>query len=432
MNQAHTEDLGIGQYLQVLARRWPVVAVTVVVVTALTVAYVVLAPRTATATTEVNLNVISTDPFTASRSASGLVDGTTEAQIASSYAVAVLASERLGDGTSSSELRRNVEVTPVADATVIRIAYTAPTPVAAQRGADMVAATYLEFRAEQAEQRLESMIARLEARLVSLREQLVAANARIASSREGSSTANQAVSDRDLVTIEIDSLLAQKSDLERIDTSGGAVLTPALENPVVHAPGTRMVLATGVLLGVVLGAVLAFPADRRNRRLRRGGDVAAVVDAPVLATLEGTEIVPLLEGVDRERMRAAREALLARLPDGGRVLAVLDRTATGAPDVAVGLALALAQDNRRVRLVLPDGDRDEVRDATSGLDLEQVAGGAMEVSRLVRGLEVVRAPAGGPCDADALITREVRDHVRGPGSAATVVLVVPHAAGAAS
>src|SRR5215213_3191609 len=89
-------------------------------------AYALATPKSYTATTVVNVNVIADESFSVQRSASGLIDPATESQLARSSAVLEDAAADIGDGTTIADVRRSMTVTVLPETTVARITYSAP------------------------------------------------------------------------------------------------------------------------------------------------------------------------------------------------------------------------------------------------------------------------------------------------------------------
>jgi capsular polysaccharide biosynthesis protein len=99
-----------------------------------------------TARTVVSMNVIGSSPDRPTDAASRLIDISTETELASSFEVASLASEVLDGRLSAREIRDNVEVSTVTDATVLVVNFTASNADDARAGADAVAQGYLDYR----------------------------------------------------------------------------------------------------------------------------------------------------------------------------------------------------------------------------------------------------------------------------------------------
>src|SRR5690554_4886010 len=363
----------ITHYVNVVRSQWRPVAAGAAIGLLAASGVLAFAGASHTAATDLNINVISTDPFNAQRSASGLLDGVTEAQIANSYAVAERATELLDNATTPESLRAGSDASTVADATIIRITYEATTADDARAGADALAQAYLSYRADQARQRLSGVTDRIEERLADLRKDLIDANSRSAASEPGTTEANQAASDRELVTIEIDSLLEEKNALDLIDTSGGSVLSSASENEVTTGLRPLPVLVTGLLAGLGLGIVGAFIMNAANRRIVSMREVEEATGGLILGRFTSRHPTMPPAGETLAELRTARERIYASLDAESNVITFFDLTGSDHPsDLPVGLALAFAQDGQPTRLVLPHADED-LRDLlVSALNLDLV------------------------------------------------------------
>ncbi|QZY53139.1 YveK family protein [Leucobacter tenebrionis] len=309
---AQEQTLGISRYLAVLRRQGRVVIGGVVIGVAAAGAYLVLAPHTVTATTAVNLNVITTDPFNPQRPASGLLDPSTEADIASSHAVAKGASELLDGKLTAAQVHEASRVTASGGASVVRVAFTAPTEKEAVRGADAVAESYLEFRSDQAEQRIDTMLTSMNTRVENLNEALLEANRALVSASPGSTDYAQAASQQQQIQVELDSLLSQRNALTSVDTTGGIVLTSAQDGALERDPSLKMTLATGLGAGLVLGIIAAFVRNPFDRRLRSPADMADALGAAQLADLE-----PRRGEIDDDEAHEQMRVVLERLRGSG-------------------------------------------------------------------------------------------------------------------
>ena len=316
---AYEQTLGVSRYLSVLRRQRRVAVAGVVFGVLAACLYLLIAPHTVTATTAVNLNVITTEPFNQQRPASGLLDAPTEADIASSHAVAEGAAELLGGELTASQVRQSSQVSSSGGASVVRVAFTAPTEQEAVRGADAIAQAYLEFRSDQAEQRIDTMLTSMNTRIEKLNEALLQANRELVSAEPGTTDYAQAVSQQQQIQVELDSLLSQRNALTSVDTTGGIVLTSARDSQFERSPSSRMALATGLAGGLVLGIVAAFARNPFDRRLRSSTDVAEVLGAPLLADLEPRKgEVP--DDDAHEQMRVIYERLRSLDSSGGPVM----------------------------------------------------------------------------------------------------------------
>ena len=355
MNEQHFETQPVSiqwrTYGSVLRDRWRVIAAGAAVGALLSGGYLVATGKTETATTDVNITVISTDPFSSSRNAAGLLDATTESKIATSQAVAAAAAEEVGGAVTAARLRVGVAAELVDEATVMRISYSNADPEIARSGADAIAAAYLEYRETMAQRRLTKMYDNLEGRLTELRDELVDVNARSADAANGSPEANQAESDRDMITSEINSLLESKNALDTVDTSGGSILNAAADNPVRSSPNQGIILLSGMLAGLTLGLLAAFGVRHLSgRRVRVTSD---------LEQYTGGVVAEIPAGSDRsfETFRYVRERLLAAFPPKARVIALVDGAeGSHASDVPTQLARAFDEIGRPTTVVHVDAE----------------------------------------------------------------------------
>ena len=362
--------LGLEYYGFVLRRQWLVVLAAIVLGGLVTLGYFAVSPPPVKATAVINLNVISTDPFDTSKQASSLLNGTTETEIATSYAVAQDAAKELGAGTSPDEVRRRLSVDSVTGASIVHVYYAAPTSEKARAGADAVAKSYLAHRTSRAQAKLDSILQGVTESRTALGIDLADANSRISDAAAGTLASNQAKSDRDLVTIELNALLAQKGALEQVDTKGGEVITEAARNNVVVQPTLLQLLLIGLLAGGLLGVVTAFVANRFDHRMRNATEVRRVTDAPVLADIHSVEAAIPHDEATLELLSAARERILADLPADAQVIAVVDDTPGELyADIPVNLALVTAAAGVPTRLLLPDATPALKRELGARLEL---------------------------------------------------------------
>ncbi|MFF0490350.1 Wzz/FepE/Etk N-terminal domain-containing protein [Nocardia sp. NPDC004068] len=133
-----------------------------------------------------------------------------------------------------------------------------------------------------------------------------------------------------------------------------------------NGPQTTRLLALGLLGGLVLGGLGALALDRLDRRLRTSTQVEQIVPVPILSIIDDGK--PSAAGeLRRLRMRLADE------PDFRVLLTSLSPHSE--PDVAIGLARALADAGRRVVLVDADttGEGSSTRmPATVGAGLSEL------------------------------------------------------------
>lgn len=382
--------------------------------------YVAVVPGKVVATTSVNVNVIVSDPFNPSRPASGLLDTATEAKLATSYVVAAAAAKALNGAETPTELRNGVSVTTVLNATIVTISYAAPSEQRARAGADAVGTAYLAYRQSNAENTKKKMIGNLEAQLDALNK----------------TASKMGLADKSAINTRISNVEYQINQLTTIDTDGGSVISPATENPVITKPQPSLLLMSALLLGLVLGVILAFAINAMARRVRDAHDIEAAAAGPILMALDRPtgDIPP--QGEELISYRSMRERLLASTDSDLGVLAVIDESINWSDsDVGHALAVVLAQAGHDVELVVM-GATHAQQERMEG-ELKLVSGGlddsATFSSQLIPSLRVIY-PASGADDSntDDYVTDAVRHRVQDRLPGATMVLVLPPHASASS
>ncbi|MGA8210921.1 MAG: Wzz/FepE/Etk N-terminal domain-containing protein, partial [Nocardioidaceae bacterium] len=408
-------SLDIGRFVHVLRRRWLVVVLGLVVGCVVAVAVLMLVPRTATATTLVDVNVISAEPFSQSRPDSDLVDAETETQLARSTAVVEEVSKTLGEKLTPAQVRSRTTATLLADGTVLRISFSTTGVATAIRGADALAAEYLAFRSDVAQRKMDTMLGQLVARRTDLQEQLVKV-------RSGAATSGRAQAQAQVISGDLGAVASQMAKLQALDTTGGTVLATADPSTTRISPRAYSVLASGGFGGLLLGLVLAFVVNLLDRRVRDENDVEAAGGGLVLSRVhDRSGEVPAM-GDDLDSIRSLRERLLAVLPVDGAVVAVADVNRHGLPtDIAVNLAIVTAQVGLRVNLVLPEHAPEVVRALRVRLGLSPTATGARVVSPRFEGVSVSVL---GATDTDSGVSAdEITDLLAGRDDEADLTVV---------
>ncbi|OLB82241.1 MAG: hypothetical protein AUI14_00995 [Actinobacteria bacterium 13_2_20CM_2_71_6] len=121
-------------------------------------------------------------------------------------------------------------------------------------------------------------------------------------------------------------------------------------------PSIPLFLASGGMVGLLLGIGIALIRERTDKRVRRAADVARRDDVPVLGVLgaRADGVYPPLSAGGRTFNRLRNE-VLASLADGDRVVVVTGASpGLAATLVAANLAAALARSGAEVVLVCAD------------------------------------------------------------------------------
>ena len=371
-------------------------------------------------TTEILVGAGVVDPSApASAALTSTISMTTESDIATSRAVARDARELLGTDEPLEDLLDRVSTTFGLGSNVLVITFTADTPAEARDGAAAFARSYLEFREA-------PLRASLDERTAEVRDQLEALQAEfeeLTSELEDESIAPGQIlkiqADADLVQADITLLSQDLSRLEALTVDAGTIVAGA-DLPTQPASGGRLTkvlyAAAGLLLGLMIGLVVAYLLETATDSLRGIGELEELLDAPVLGLVhEGTRrrrgpfvVDPHDDATLVQDVRAIRSVLLKAASEAGhRTFLVTSSTQReGRTTIAASLARVIASSDTRVILVSADLHAPAleplfgVTPARDLADLLEGRAGFDEVLSATReeGLTVV---AGRPLPADA-------------------------------
>ena len=374
--------LGLLYYFRVLRRRWYAVPLGGLLGLGAAFGFLVITPSTSTAFTAIDLNVVSSDPFNVQRPAPDLLNRTSEEQTARSPAVVELVADEIG--RSVADIRAALTATVLPESTVIQLRYTGPSRAEAAEGADALATAYLQVRSEANAERVERILAEYDRHLQDLRDRLATATIGVAQASGPERAAARA--DQDVIRSEIDIVLQERSGMAGIDTNGGSVIASASDNQVEVSPNRNLILATGLLGGLVVGVIAAFTIDSSDRRIRDRADVEDAGCGPVLSFVRGKSSATPSSGDDLDAVRSVREHLLADIPDDRAVLSVVEVASQEAPtDVAVNLAVEMASAGLAIELVLAEYPRATIDRIEWALELHQRRNVSPDVSTYASG-----------------------------------------------
>jgi capsular polysaccharide biosynthesis protein len=244
----------------------------------------------------------------------------TEAQLVRSSSVIERAT-RSGPalaGADTGDVARRIAVTVAPNTTVLEISFRAASAAEAKAGADVLASAYLTDRAT-------ALRGRVAARVTSLQDRL--------SDLEGV---------RDEAGVLADELRRLRNDLLALDSTqvgAGRVISSASLPTNPSSPSRPIWMASGLGVGLALGALLAWARDQRPRRLRRQDEVERVLGvACVVARPRGRS-----SELDPTTMRRLAVILTSTVPESSCVLVTGRSGSTSGPAVASGLQDALTR-----------------------------------------------------------------------------------------
>ncbi len=352
----------LSDYGSALLRRWWLVVLGVLVGGALAAGYLNVVHKTYTSTAAVQVTdtgVSDSSLPASSRNNTANVDMDTEAQIVTSNTVASLAVKGLNTSLTPSQLAAKVKVTVPPNSAVLSITFKAGNALDAKAGAQVFADSYLSNRASIANGLVQAELKTLTDQLPALNKQLADLTGQIATLPVNSPQRALADAQQSIVSQQINNINSSISPLLQERVTAGRLLSPANLPTAASSPNRSLVLLSGLLGGLFLGAVLALVAVRRDRRVHNSAEISHRVGLPVLAELSGP-VVKSLGQLNAEFGGAApvRE-LRDRLVAGGvarSVLVVPLSAAAGGSLVAVNLAASLSADGSSCSLVCASPD----------------------------------------------------------------------------
>jgi capsular polysaccharide biosynthesis protein/Mrp family chromosome partitioning ATPase len=395
------DDLQLADYAGALRRRWWLIVALAVIGTLASVGYFKIAHKVYTATASVYVTASS---GTADQVANGRTTGTvnldTEAQVVQSATVAQAAAKLMHTPTVLPQLIKRVSVTVPANSQVLSISCEGSSAAGAADCAESFAQAYLTYSSDSTTASIKSQISTLNSNINTL--QSASTKLKVAVSDLPDNSA-QRVSDNEQLSSyhnELGSLNGQVASLtaELANPSGGSIISNATPPASPSSPKALLIIPSGVLAGLLIGLVLAYIADRRDRRIHEPRDISRL-NVPVLMSMPLRNFAPEL-ALASPRSQAGREfselahLLTGSLGDGRHVILVSGVSGgQGTSLVAANLAAALSRLHPDVTLVcadLEDSVIPELIGVRSGRGLTNVLAGDVPAE------DVGRHPAAAP------------------------------------
>jgi capsular polysaccharide biosynthesis protein/Mrp family chromosome partitioning ATPase len=397
------DSFELADYTGVLRRRWAIVLVVTIIGVVGAFAYTLVAPKTYTAMAAVYVSATAADQGSqvANSRTSGSVNLDTEAQLVTSGTVSAIAVKTLHSPLTPYVLSREINVTVPPNSQVLNIGCSASSGAGAAACANAFASAYLQNRTSSAATTIATRVKALQARQASLVTTISALNAQAKGLSKTSSKRPAIQAKINADRSQLTSLNPQITALIAAGTNvnGGKVITAATAPAKPSSPKKSLVLPSGLAAGLVIGLIIAFIWDRRDKRIHRAQDVERFLDIPVMLSLPGdafgrqVSIAAPRSGTGRGFTELAHD-VSATLGEGSHVVLVTGVSPGPAGSVAAAnLAATLARTHPEVVLVCADM-KGSVGSEMAGLDdgrgLAEVVSGEASVR------EVVRAPAALP------------------------------------
>jgi polysaccharide biosynthesis transport protein len=359
--------IDVRQYIRVLQRKKLLVVAVAGLVILAAIGYLARTPPSYTGRSTVIIKVITSTPFEANVRSDLLVVPATEAKIATSGKVAARAAALMGRPGDQRQVRRNVSVNVPPKSQVLTIQYQGASAKEAAEGANAFAAAYLEHRAADALQDRDKSVAEMTDNVNKLRAELTRTNLALSTQKKGTPAYEDNIAYSDVLRMQISNVRDRQSMLVTMPTDGGELVSEASPPAGPSAPNRTQVLIASVLIGLVLGLVVAFARDRLDPTIRDAAELEEASRLPLLATIPGESaltsrartlaVVERPYGTAAEAYRRCRAAIAAihEQGDTGRHVLVLDTGRTNAAsEVASNLAASMQRGGHRVVLIVAE------------------------------------------------------------------------------
>jgi len=391
-------------YMGVLRRRWWIVLALTIVGLVAAFAYVTVAPKAYTATASVNVVPTAADqtnPVAGSRTNGATVNLDTEAQVVQSTTVATIAAKMMHSPLTPWALDQQVNVTVPPNSSILDISCKASTPAGAATCANDFAKAYLQNRSTTATNYINQQLQKLQKKINGLNQAQAALRTKIGSLPANSPT--RVADQNQLKTYESQSnkLTQQYANISALaaQTNGGSIISIATPPGKPSSPKKLLIIPSGLVAGLLIGLIVAFLVDRRDRRIHNSEHVERLLDLPVLLDLPsgafGREV-----SIASPRSRTGQaftdlaHGVAAALGEGNHVVFVAAATPGPAGSVvAANLAVTLARTHSEVVLVCANMNS-TVAPKLLGLGEGEVLAELIAGSATVR--DVVQGPAGMP------------------------------------
>lgn len=279
----------LDQYLKPIIEHKIIIGVVTLAVTVLGVVAALALPASYEATAVVLVSPVSSDP-SESVANNTEVDMETELRLVSSNAVIERASQKLtGQAISlpATELKNNSTASNPGDSRIIDIDHRAGTPERAQAGANALAESYIDYRAELAEETARTASDALNQQIAELKDELAVVASSLAAADEGSDAYIAATIEQSVISRDLDAQLAALANLNTISSNVGRVVDPAQQPTAPSGLGLIPIVLGALVGGLVLGCMAAFVLSAI--RAARRSDVDAESDTETSMTVRRIE-----------------------------------------------------------------------------------------------------------------------------------------------
>lgn len=334
----------LSEYGALLRRRWWVVAVCALVGLLAGGGLLLVQPKVYSSTAQIN---VKDDAADSGEGKNNKINLDTEAAIMKSSSVATKTKALLKTDLSPAALQDRIEVDAVPNSSVLVVSYKASNPGASQQGASAYAQAYLANRAEQFRASAASQIKAYREQTASLNNQLRQVTTQRRQLPANSPERPVLVLRQNAITQQIASIGEKSALLQGQAVDPGKVINEAQRGRQT-SPILSLFLGSGLMVGLLLGVIMALWRDRADRRLRSADDVQRLVGLPVLLNVpvKGKAPMGLLPARSQggQAFHELAHSLTATLGHGNHVVLVTGVTSgLGASVISANLAAALAR-----------------------------------------------------------------------------------------
>ena len=301
-------------------------------------------------------------------------------------------------------LAKRVTVTVPPNTTILDIAFSAPTALEAQAGAQAFAQAYLDNREAEAQDVLNSQSKQIESQIEDVSAELQKTTAQLSSAedptRKAILTARRTTLQGQLVALNasLAPLNVQSVDPGEIINDAGVPGGPRDPNPL-------LVLPSAVMLGLVLGLAAAVLRERLDKRIHTAADLERVFALAPLMSLTSSWISGSRVEINDKDSRGLYHTLRAQGPSGSEtVLLVGPASQLAAERLSIHLAAITARSDIPTTRLSREPARDEFLDARMTIPVERgvlqlatydeldlITDGEIRSGRLGRELQRLRA-----------------------------------------
>jgi capsular polysaccharide biosynthesis protein/Mrp family chromosome partitioning ATPase len=350
-------------YLRVLGRRKLLLVIGLILGLALGALFAKAQSKTYQSTAQVQVNALPTNLTSTNNLTTSPPNMETESAVATSQQVA----EKALSGITSAHkklttkmIQNDVSVTFPNKSTILTFKCTASNPHDAQVICQAITDAYVSVRTSNAQNTVTQQVNALKAQQKTQSEQLQTAETALGAAPAGTTAADSARATVSALQGQLSTTTSQINQLSTLQIDAGKVVVPANIGKVTGL-SSKVIIAAGGLIGLVLFMAIAFLVDKADDRIRVEDDIERM-GLPVVADL------PRPTSADQKALndpsswpsakRRAYGKLAARVLVASRKRELSVITLMGVGDeptdrlVAANFAVALAQAGRRVNLVL--------------------------------------------------------------------------------